>query len=587
MGLRSRWTLLNVCAFALAAIILSPQLFSGYIGDDVHNSLSVRAAYGPSGVLGPSVAERTVDDIRHWIGKGRFYPLASYAWLLFYALDGNLLAYKLLILSMTLINLWQFRSLVRRLTGSDAMSLLAVVAVPLFLQMRTNDDPLVSYQALVQVTTMWTLASLLAFTRYLDEGGRRHLAVSVLTYLAALLTYEISLPFFLFHFIIAWLYPKKRRIPDAFARSWPFALSAFAIAGITVALRLNVGKPLAGGSTGMTYVPNFDPGTVLLTLAKQLSAALPLTFGAGSIVMKTEYVEVLRHTLVPSLITAVPLAVVAFGIVLYALRQLNDDHNAAERAGRMRADSTRLLLWLGLAVLVLPDVLTSLSPVYQDALQWGLGHLGVYVSCYGSALILLAAVGALAARGETVRTSLLVVMAVSFAAIAGLNHIGNRTTVELVNQRWRYPSELVQRSLDAGVLDDVPDGSILFLPDGRFWDTDEYYALFAQRNIQAVVGWSALSEVLPATRVYVLDYSVPVTTGGWVTLAQATASVDSTSAITMRPLLEYHERAVGSSAAGPAKEPLWTLRTDTADRQAVAPATVRDTVTVRPVSTGP
>jgi hypothetical protein len=170
---------LFVSALLLAALTLSPTLGGSFYGDDAWGSL-----YGPRlfELRNISVFQHAWETQAAWISSGRFFPLSGYSSFLFYAIDGNVLAYRLFLMALSLANVALLGVLVAKMTRSRAFALLAMLLVPLAFQLRFADDPLTTYTGLLQVVTCLTLLSLIALVAYIDTGRKRYLVASLAAY---------------------------------------------------------------------------------------------------------------------------------------------------------------------------------------------------------------------------------------------------------------------------------------------------------------------------------------------------------------------------------------------------------------------
>ena len=103
-----------------------------------------------------------------------------------------MLIYKCYILSLVLSNLLLFYVLLRRWSVGHAAAQLGTLSLVLLMQMRLFPDPLLAFTGLMQILTAQLLLSMIALQEYLRSQRRGWLIVSLLCYVSALLTYEIS-----------------------------------------------------------------------------------------------------------------------------------------------------------------------------------------------------------------------------------------------------------------------------------------------------------------------------------------------------------------------------------------------------------
>jgi len=467
-----RYLLLSGAAFALAVISLSPLLESGLSGDDLPNSVSFARSvlHAQGNGLGQLIHD-TLASVPVWAASGRFFPLSGYAAFLFYFVDGHALALKLFVLALILVDLGLLGYLTTQMTGSRALGVLAILITPLLFQLRVAvyHDPIASFAGLLEVVLACTLISLVLLLLYLKSAKRRYLVGSLAVYAVSLLTYEITIPFFLLFAALAWLYPERRSVLMSARISWPFAALAGAAVALSMGLRLFMEVALSGSAdayaqavsaSGLTvsgaYIPNIAPGAILATLAHQVSAALPLSFQQLGV-----------PGLFPSFsadLTAQP----AFSLVLIAgygaMAVTLGWQLWREVLARSHGFRPGLLVVLGSGLLILPNAVISLSPRYQAETSWGIGYLPVYLSYFGVALLLLALIYGLFRLAASAKRSVAVALstvttlalAVGIAYVGVVNHANNAIEVENGNAAVWYPRATVMTAMERGLFAGLP-----------------------------------------------------------------------------------------------------------------------------------
>jgi hypothetical protein len=486
----------------MAVVSLSPLLDSGFVGDDSPNSVGVaKSALEVQGKGFGEIVHRFVDSIPRWASSGRFFPLSAYGGPLFFFVDENPLALKLFVLALVLLDLCLLAYLTTQVTGSRALGILAILITPLLLQFRVAvyHDPIVAYSGLLQVVVTYVLISLVLFLIYLRSAKRRYLIASLVVYAASLLTYEITIPLFLLHMTVAWLYPKRYSLREAARRSWPYAALAGATVLLAVGLRLTYRVALSGRAADYlqgvaagadraagAYVPSYSPVLILRTLAHQVSAALPLGF---------QELGVSVRGLFPSF-SADMAARPAFNLLLVtgyvAVTVVVGWQLRRDISARSRAFRPGLLVGLGVGFLVLPNVLIALSPRYQTETAWGIGYLPVYASCFGMALLLLALtcglyrLAARAKRSVVVSAVVTVLLAAGLGYVAVVNHENNRISVETANVNVWYARDMVTTAMERGLLNGLPSGSTLVMSGVMPWDVPEFFSAHGDIGVASV-----------------------------------------------------------------------------------------------------
>lgn len=489
----NRWyAVACVCALLLAAIVISPMLKSGFFGDDALQSTTF--ARSALNVEGSSLFKATWNLQKVAAQSGRFFPFSTYTLIPFYLVDGNVHQFKVYVFVLVLLNLVLFAFFAWQLTRSKALALFALLLPPLVFQFRSASfhDPILGFSGHLQIVALLTLGSLIALVAFLDTRRRSFLVTSLVLYACTLLTYEIAIPFVLLYFTIIWLYPSRSGFWISVRRSWPFAaLPALTIA-ISVGLRIYYGAALAGvagaqgAGAGMgAYTINLDVAPAITMFFRQVVASMPLSYqtfagtaGARGLFPGPGYAFAVRPFL--GILVMAGFAVLSAFVIYLAWRE-----PTVERGSHRTA---LLALVLGIELLVLPNVLISLSPVYQSAVYLGVAYLPVYLSYFGVALILIAALQALRARvaGQPASRAIGIVVAVVVAAACvgvGLMNFGNNTIdVEAWNRRAWYPREVLTEAIGAGLFSAVPQGATVVVANPNAWDNASFYAAEAGKS---------------------------------------------------------------------------------------------------------
>ncbi|MCL4368414.1 MAG: hypothetical protein M1337_04530 [Actinobacteria bacterium] len=515
-----------IAALALAAFTLAPLLHSGFFGDDAINS--VQYAKSALHLRGESLFGNVWTAEMSWMKAGRIFPLAAYGAVLFFLLNGHVLALKLFVMVLVLLNLFLLSYLTLQITESVALGTLALLLPPLLFQFRSSTfhDPILAFSGLLQVVLLYTLASLILLLFYLRSRRRRYLALSLIVYGVSLLTYEITIPFFLLHFAIVRLYPRSRRWLESARIAWPFAALAFAAVALAAGFRLyfkgfalsstaaQYAQSIAAGADPAqgAYAPNYAMGPVVRTLAKQALAAIPLSY---------EHFATQVRGLFPGLVAdvganrmAAIVLVLGYGFMAWLIGS-RVQHEVAEGRAPQRPG---LLVVLGTGLLVLPNALISLSPRYQVEVGMGLGYLPVYVSYFGLTLLLAAALYGLysqAAKATAwagmISAGITATLVLAVVYVGVVNHENNRIDVETNNYRFWYPRALETRALQRGLFTEVPSGSRLIISGPQPWDFAHFFATTGGVNVTTVAATRDPAQLLsPGTP------RQPSSDGGWV-----------------------------------------------------------------------
>lgn len=437
----------------VAAIVLWPVLATGFYGDDasdanLNGALAFRRRSWPA--LAASMIASWVHD------NGRYFPAYVFEKFAIFHVLTDVEAYKALLLLLTLADLLAFLLIVRALAGPAFASLATLIAA-LSLQMRGYHDALYAYNGMVQVMFLVLIASLWCWRAYLLGRGRTFGIAALVLYLLNAFTYEFSYLFFPLYAAIA---PRAERGWAALRAALPFAAITVAFAIVSAVLRSHA-TLLASGSP---YAFGLDPAQYGLTLARQLAAALPLSYFLWN---PSRIFPPPAHAFDPSATYHVS-ALVAGALAVGAFVVL--ERFALTRRALPPVSERRRLLLLGAGLWLLPAVLLSASVKYQRELQWGIGYLPVLIEYFGFALIATLAVGALLdAAGPSRRRALtLVVLAGAFGMTGALTLADNRR-LALELAPWRASRDVVAAAFRAGIAGPIPTGATLFVESNLPW----------------------------------------------------------------------------------------------------------------------
>jgi hypothetical protein len=177
----------------LAVFLLRPLLKTGYMYDDVTNSLLP----GVLKVEGYTLPGCIWSVMKVSLYGGRFFPLVWVELFSLFHLVPDVVAYKAVVIAGVAGDVLLFYAFVRQVSKDQVFACFATCwLLPLF-HFRGFPDPILAFSLLLQIVTAGVLTSLLALQIYLDTNRRRWLALSAASYAVVMMTYEITYTLFL------------------------------------------------------------------------------------------------------------------------------------------------------------------------------------------------------------------------------------------------------------------------------------------------------------------------------------------------------------------------------------------------------
>ena len=337
--------------------------------------------------------------------QGRFFP-GSLAWSysLFWFVDSRV-GYKLVLGLATTGAVAVFALLVARLTGRWKSAALFVPIVLGVIQLRTWHDGIDSFAGLLPITAG---LSVLAVVILISRRGPGWAAIALLSYSLAVITYEAVVLFVpVMVAVVVW---RRRTWRPALA----IVIPAVVELGITAYLKMSLHVPAAPG-----YTISLDPRAVLVTFAKQVLAAFPLSqwflsgdsmpaIGVGSITISL-------------LVVGVP--------AFLAVAELGRSSMRATRMEIIAIAGFGAWIWLSSSALI------AITTRWQAEIVLGQGYLSVVYGYFGLALCLLSAVllveRVVAGRSERAIGTWRYGSALVIAIIVSLTFAGNITVASI------------------------------------------------------------------------------------------------------------------------------------------------------------
>jgi hypothetical protein len=438
---RPNWPLIG--GLTLLAVVLLPAVHASLRGDDGWNS----EKQGLLELKDTSLVGLIWGYVKDFVGtQGRPQPLGviqgeTTIWLF----DDHLVLYRLCLIALTVLGAWLLYRLARRLGLGSASALLVLVLLAGAIQFRQSHDPMLGYYGTTQVVLVLLLGSLLAFDRYLQEGGARLLWMSIALFVLCPLLYESAYPLAGVHLALALM---RRHGRAAVRAALPFLAVGVGFLLLSFVLRKLAPEVSAG------YEVSFRPWSTLRSYVVQLLPPLPTSSVA------LDPAPQLADPTKPELAGAAWRGLAVLVLVAGCLLQL-----ARDRGARLPSEATvRRVLVAGAALWLTAPALIATALKYQETLTPGRGYLPVLIQVFGYALVACATLLVLlrAAVGRSVAAVRFTVAAAAclFGFGAGVVGYANLRVVAL-EQPAKHTRELLERAATNGTFGGLPERSTL------------------------------------------------------------------------------------------------------------------------------
>lgn len=470
------WMILGILVFWI--LYYQVVINSSFTADDRLNAVAAGVNY----INGDSVWALTGRQFGEWIKVGRFFPFANYTYLLFAYVPSRACYKILLILSLFLGSLLFAGSMVK-LTNSRYLGYALMMIIPLCMQLTGEfGSALYCYQMLVQITWIWMNLSLICALKVADiqklqnAGKGRKIWYGILgglTLILALGTYEVAFVLTIFIFLTVWAY--TRELKQTMKVLVPQFIAFFLIAAINIVLRLQLnGVEYSGVSIHMS-IPD-----IVTTFLKQLWSMVPMArFISRTVLYGVPYGkwDLLRHLQW----TDILLTGLLVGLLLCITRWLFAHSDQIHRK--------KWLFGIGIAIMLLPPALISLTAKYQTVLDWGMGHISGLLQSFGFALTVLSGVLLIADYRPKAGRIIMLVLIFLNVPIVLMQEMEARTAVDLDNLQYRYPYENVQAAGELGIFEDLDSDTPVILLTDYYFDKEAvsaFYALAARKSLNVM-----------------------------------------------------------------------------------------------------
>lgn len=482
-----------------------PYAHSGYYFDDIYNS----ELKGTLVALHENLFDFLRNILNMWVVQdGRLYPVGLVTNYTFWIFSDKIAIDRILQIILVLSDIILFGALVRKMSKSLDIGMMAVFFIPILLQVSNLFDGVTSFGGLYQVIPLFMLISLYSLVKYVS--GEKYalfwLVIATISEFSALLSYEISVC----------LVPGMVAVNFFLAKDRARRLMGLAATFLTFFLYL------------VLYFWFFIHKTAGYDGSE---------FWLSKLTLKTflaQFVSAFPFALIEIKITDWSLVGLLFFVFFFCALIFFGSIDG-KRTSRADNAGVRALLFLSFSLTFLPPLIISVSKKYEHLVTFGNSYSVVFIQIFGTALF-FALLSSNASRlsfllgiAQKHKQAVLVFISLIYSALATVTVVSNYERILSYNKAWEVSQRReMEQLLSLGFLDEVSSGdSVVLIKDPYIWESgflppfgkekkevcEAFLSLYARRHINCVTveaiakKENILPHVLPG-HLYVLERDV-------------------------------------------------------------------------------
>lgn len=428
--------------------IIIPLLHSGYAGDDTLSSL-VRSSLA---LNNESLLERYVENIK-LMSPSRLGLTQVYLFL-FYCIGGSLIALKIYNALLIFLLLFYFFKLIKFISGDEILALISCTTFISLIQFREYGDPILAFFGITSLSLLTVVMAIYYGLNSLEKNSQKNTVLANVTILISSQMYEYNIFILLLLFISIKIF-LKLNILYIFRK---FSIS-IVIISLYIAATLYVrSNPLTEDNSifHSAYQVSFSVYLILKSFFVHLVTILPLSNIYINNILNANYI----YYLIFASVTLPVFYFINFKKIDIPFKKLS------------------LLIVIGLVLFVVPTLLISMSPKYQQEINFGMTYTNSLYMAAGLAITLSSIIYRYA---NTKFISLYV--GLMFTIII-LNIFVNNEVVRRLNTFWHFPRNIAVEAMKAGLFNGVQGANPVIISGVNYpWSISPFY--YEYGNIKA------------------------------------------------------------------------------------------------------
>ena len=459
---KNRLIILDLLLILWVLYVLFPLQGVGFISDDSYNSQIA----GKNLYEGLSFWQDLFKEIKAWlIGNGRLSPFAWFYTKGLYSLQPSPYIVKSITLAIIALNVLFYSKIIHFITKNTRLSYICGFMVPLLFQFRMWHDPIIGFAFMIPLLSMFLFASLLVLTKYLEKNEIKTISLFLFLHVISLCTYELSYIFIVFYILIVLFSSSKK--------NWgkPITLAILATASHFFII-LFFKESGSGAYPGSNINFNFE--MIFSSFLIQVTSAFPLSWKIASGPVHESLSKITYSVLIIFAIFSL--------LITKQFYKIKD--------GFSKINSSNKLLIFSLALLLLPAVPVALTGHQAELVEagYGYGYIVVFMQYFGAVALFLMIVKFLKKVFFYIffpfhkLTYFTLVFFIIFS-VGYFTRLENSFVAHEVNKFYKYPRDLIKKSINIGILDHLSGNSLLIrnerYPSDHYW----FYSMKAGRKM--------------------------------------------------------------------------------------------------------
>jgi len=437
--------------------VLFPLLNVGFISDEAYNSQIL----GKNITEGVSLWNRLYSEIHGWLtGAGRFWPFNWFYKYGLYTLQPTPFIIKLITLILVVFNVVFYSKIIKFITKDKNLSYVCAFIIPLFFQFRLWHDPIMAFTFMIPLIGFFLFSTLLLLINYLNKNKSSTISLFCFIYLLSLWTYELTYIFISFYILIIIFSPSRNGW-------WKPILLITLITGIHLFIAIYFKDPNQDSYPGTKL--NFDYQVVFSSLLVQITSAFPLSWKLANAPAHESFSKISYSVL-----------------IVFSIFSLffTFEFNKIKKTLFKSAGSVKLFIF-SLAFLIVPAVPIALTGHQHELIDmgFGYGYIVVFLQYFGSAILFLYLIYYLKNRYLFRNERALVLIFLIILSIGYFTRLENSFVVHEVNKAYKYPRDLLRKSIDSGILNDISSETLLLRNERYPSDHQWFYAMRTGQKI--------------------------------------------------------------------------------------------------------